>query len=300
MSTASFTITYSGPALDSSKMDVRELAPALLAFGSLLEESNRVLNGNTAALAVKVKRFEMGLFGITFEVSQQLIDSSPELFMGDMITAATSLTALLGFSAASSLGLWQLLKKADGQIPRTFKRLDDGHIEIQFQGDSAVVSGKVVDLYRDLKVRKEIENTLKPLDNNGIERLEIWEGGKIINYADAGDIHCFSIPDFKEEIIYENERITLFSIVSLNFNEGDKWCLSDGITTFYVTVKDEEFLRKVDDNLVYFSKGDILTVKLVTRTWETQEGIRTEYEVIKVLEHKSAAKQLSFPFEYKL
>jgi hypothetical protein len=296
MSTASFTITYSGPALDSNKMDVRELAPAMLAFGSLLDESNRVLNGKTAALKVKVKQFEMGLFGISFEISQRLIDSPPGLFMGDMITAPTSLTSLLGFSATSLPGLWQLLKKADGRIPHAFRRLEDGNILVEFQGDSVIVSGKVVDLYRDIRVRKEIENTLKPLDNNGIERLEIWEGGKIVNYAGVGDIHCFLIPDFKEEIIHENERIALFSIVSLNFNEDDMWCLSDGISIFYVTVKDEEFLRKVDDSLVYFSKGDILTVRLVTRTWETREGIRTEYEVVKVLEHKSAAKQLSFPF----
>jgi len=56
MSMASFSVAFCGSALDKGTMDVRELAPSLLAFGALLEESNRVLNGNAAAVSVKVKR----------------------------------------------------------------------------------------------------------------------------------------------------------------------------------------------------------------------------------------------------
>ncbi len=88
MSTVQFQIFYSGPDLESGKMDVRELAPALLAIGGLLEESNRVLNGERSSVSVKVNRFEDGSFGINFEVIQNIKDQVIALFSGQEVTAA--------------------------------------------------------------------------------------------------------------------------------------------------------------------------------------------------------------------
>ena len=296
MSTATFTITYCGPALDSNRMDVKELAPALLAFGSLLEESNRVLNGGSTAVTVKVKRFEAGSFGISFEVNQQLLAQMIQLFSGDHVTAASNLVQLLGFSSTAFYGLWRLVKKARGRTPKGGRKLQDGNIELDFGDERILIPDKVADLYRDVRVRKELENTIKPLERKGIERIEIKDGQNVIDYAEKEDISSFLVPEFQEETVAEDERIAMFSIVSLSFKEDNKWRLSDGTSSFYVTIHDEKFLRKVNENLIYFSKGDILKVRLVTRTWETMDGIRTEYNATEVLDHKSAARQLSFPF----
>ena len=65
MSSHSFYIAYDGPALVTNEMDVRELAPALLALSDVFNEANAVLNGERANVQLNVKgSFKSGCFGI--------------------------------------------------------------------------------------------------------------------------------------------------------------------------------------------------------------------------------------------
>lgn len=297
MSMASFSVAFCGPALESGSMNVRELAPALLAFGALLEESNRVLNGGAASVSVHVKRFEDGSFGISFDVAQKLADQLVDLLSGSSITAASNLIQLLGFAGMTGASLWALIKRARGRKPLKAKKLEDGNVEIDFSEELLVVPAKVFDLYRDVKVRKELENALKPLEKDGVTSLEIKSDGQVIEGASKAETAWFHTPETEDEKIEEDERTAVFSIHSLSFKDDNKWRLSDGTNTFYVTISDKAFLQKMNDNLAYFAKGDLLKVRLNVKTWAVADGIRTEYEAISILEHKSAAKQLSLPFE---
>ena len=298
MSKASFKVYYSGPVLESGQMDVRELAPALLAIGNLLEESNRVLNEWRATIAVKVKRFEDGSFGISFDVIQGYASQVVDLFSGKQFTAAANLLQIIGFSVVGYKSLFYLLKKARGRKPQHAKTLEDGNIEIEFSAQEVeIVEKPVFDIYRDLKVRKEVENTLKPLTIDGINSFNVRYNNFTIETVNESELRYYETPDIENEIIQEEETTALYSIHSLSFKDENKWRLSDGTSTFFVTIKDEEFLRKVNDNLISFSKGDILTLKLRVITWDTKEGIKTDYEAIKILNHQSAAKQLKLDFK---
>jgi hypothetical protein len=57
MNTAQFSIYFDGPALREGTMDVRDLAPAMLALGDMLEHANRVVNGPEVTVSVRVKGF---------------------------------------------------------------------------------------------------------------------------------------------------------------------------------------------------------------------------------------------------
>ena len=55
-------------------------------------------------------------------------------------------------------------------------------------------------------------------------------------------------------------------------------------------------MNTVQDSSISFSSGDILIVKLRKRQYLEKGKIKSEYEVIKVLDHRSTAKQIKLPF----
>jgi len=299
MSKASFQVYFHGPDVEFGRMDVRDLAPALLAIGSLLEETNRVLNGQRAQISVKVKKdFKEGSFGISFDVVQDLANQLLAMFSSDSVDGALNLLEILGLTIVGKTGLFGLLKWARGRKAKRAKILENGNVEIDFSDESKEVPPKVFKVFKDLNVRREIEKILKPLERHGIKRFEVRSKKEVVETIESNEVPYFRSPEIEDEQIEEHESTATFSITSLSFKEDNKWRLSDGTNTFYVTITDRDFLHQVDDNLKSFSKGDLLKVKLKTTTWQTTEGLRTEYEALEIIEHFVGARQLRLHLDF--
>jgi hypothetical protein len=293
MSTAKTTIAFDGPALHQGTIDVRTLAPALLAFGHLCEEANRVLNGDRVSVAVRVRAdFQVGSFEVNLEVIQSLVGQAWDLLRGDFATSAAN---LLAFVAAGG-GLIALLKRLKGRSPSAIVKLQDGGVVIELEdGTRLETRPEVVDLLRDLRVRQAVEGVTKPLSEDGIERLEIREGETVVQTVERVDVPALIAPPVDDVLLIEERRRAAFSIVSLAFKDETKWRLSDGQGTFLASIRDEDFLGLVNRNEIAFSKGDVLLADILVRQWQSASGVRTEYEVLKVTEHRSAARQIPLP-----
>lgn len=60
-------IAYNGPAIENGEMDVRDLAPALIAFADLVESVNNVLKGEQKIkVMLNQDSLQRGSFDITF------------------------------------------------------------------------------------------------------------------------------------------------------------------------------------------------------------------------------------------
>ena len=296
MSQTAFSIAYDGPAVESGSMDVRDLAPALLAVGQLFDAANLALNGEKATIGVNVQATTEGSFEVVLDVVQRTASQLVSIFSGDEITAALQLKEVVLVGGAGVVGLIGLVKKLRGRSPRKIEKIDDDSVRITHGSETIDVPLKLLRLYSDVNVRDALGRFIKePLDKDGIDIVEIRQEGASVESISVEESDYFGRPDVPDEVLVQSTSTTAYSIISLAFREENKWRLHDGNAVISVQIADEDFLRKVDASLISFAKGDILICKVETIQRRVGVDLKTEYRVLEVIEHKPAARQLDLP-----
>ena len=147
----------------------------------------------------------------------------------------------------------------------------------------------------DPQVRAGLQGVVAdPLDKDGIETVRFGPkgAGEVIPESEA---YAFRAPLELDGDVLVNRYRRAFSIVSLSFKDGQKWRLNDGHGPKAVRMSDMEFEDKVDRNEVRFAKGDVLTCDVIERARITPKGLKSEYEIVKVIEHREAPSQPPLP-----
>ncbi|WP_375288368.1 hypothetical protein [Sphingomonas sp.] len=293
MTHARFSVVYDGPALADHTIDVRELAPALLAIGELFDTANNALNGDRTNIRVNVRAHEPGCFSIDLDVVQSLVKQGLAFLTGDEVTAALNLKELLVGAVGTGVGLVGLIKWLRGRKPERIERLADDMMRVTIDGSSIDVPLKLLRLYQDLAVRTAVEKVVEhPLQAEGVESISFVERGVQTEKVEKAEAPLFRAPQLDDKIIIDDVRRAAFSIVSLAFKEDNKWRLHDGQNQISAIITDEDFLRRVDRNLVSFSKGDVLVCEVRFLQKQTARGLVTENIVERVVEHRPAPRQL--------
>ncbi|SFA84815.1 hypothetical protein SAMN04515620_10529 [Collimonas sp. OK607] len=297
---STFRITYDGPALETSEMDVRELAPALLSIGDLLEAATTALYGDQIKPQVSVKgSFKTGSFGIDFNLATSLLSRVRDIFAGDNAAAIANSLAILGAlgfvsKKVAKPGLFAVLKWIKGRKIERVETSEDSAV-IYVDGDQLTIELSVLVLLRDVSVRNATSKVLEPLSRSGIDTFAAGTDSEIVETVTADEISWFVAPVPTDELLLDDVRKMAFSIVSLAFKEDNKWRLYDGAATIHATITDIEFLSKVDRNQIAFAKGDVLVCDVRVLQWQTTSGAKTEYEVVRVIEHRTSARQIPLP-----
>ncbi|MBI3070307.1 MAG: hypothetical protein HYY87_03315 [Candidatus Levybacteria bacterium] len=293
-----FKIIYDGPALQNNQMDVRDLAPALLAVSDVLDEANKILNNNETKIQVNVKgSFRTGSFGVELVISQLPLDQIVAVFNSDRVNAAANLLSYVGFVIPGG-GLIGLLLWLKNRKIKKIENVDDAKTVIEVEDEEKYeTSPKVIALFSNVKIRTSIQKVISdPLSREGVDTFSIKKDNDEATIKKE-EKDYFKLSDVPDEVLEEKDDEVNLQAVGISFLEDNKWRFTDGTVTFFAEVKDEEFIKNVQESKEAFAKNDILRVILHKKQYLTDEGIKTEYTVTKILSHRSSAKQIPLPFE---
>jgi hypothetical protein len=278
-------IIYEGPAVADGSMNVKDLAPAMLAIGTLFETANTISNGQLASVNIKVRATSPGSFHILYEVIQ-----TSQVIAPNLLATATQIRDWLIGGVVIGGGIFAVIKWARGRKPK-LTQINKELYTLTIDGETYEIPLALLRLYQDASIRQSIANIVRPVKEEGIDSLQIRGDNLLLQEVKKEESEFFDLPETQELLLDETRR-QAFSITTLSFKEDNKWRLTDGQSTFLVAMKDVAFQRRVDNNEVSFAKGDVLLCDLRTIQWQVQSGVRTEYEVVKVIKH-TPARQLS-------
>lgn len=301
----SICVAYTGESVNSGSMDVCKLAPALLSFGELVSECNKVINGDNAIVNVYVKSdFQKGSFEISFETVQNIASHVKSLLLTEPIYPLKDILGILGFlgnvSGISGINVLEMIRWVKNRKIDSVTQADENCVKFNIANESKEISILGKKLFESNIVREKCEGILSPLKNDGIDAFEIRDKSvkEVVQRIVKDEIPYFEIHgENTEEQVFESDRRCVLKVVGVSFENNYKWRFNGGTTDFSASIEDKEFLKKVNAGEVSFANGVALEVTLKEIQKVSFDGnIKMKNSIRRVHRVIAQPEQLSFPF----
>jgi hypothetical protein len=302
-------IAYDGSALENGSMDVNDLAPALIAFSSLVNRANEVI-GNKQPIRVMLKADDIkkGSFDVILELVYTALEQA-KLFVGMADNSGiTALIDVLGWGKTCGGiavgGVFWLIKKIKGQTITNITAAENGYAKITLiNGITIDVDEKTLKVYLDHEARERIEKVVEPLKRTGIDTFELRNPADYKDKHPAVAIEKDDLPYFKtpeltslDEDAITNIQEMYVKIVSVVFDEKQKWRFSDGEIVFWAIIEDRAFWAEIENGTRAFRSGDKLKVKCEIHQYFDNGNPVTERRILEVLKVIERPTQIKLDF----
>ena len=303
MAKTRFEIAFEGDSFEDGEIDVRDLAPTLLAFGNVVQAANKVLNGDRADARLKVAATDKGSFVavLTMDVGWladmlDAVSAHPQ-----RVVAADQLMDLLikaGTIAGAPLCLFAALKALKGKRPDKVETLGDGTTEITINLTTFVVDDRTVALLQDLPTREAVEDLgTKAARVDGLDNLRIGADSEAVEAVRLAltDLPSLKVPPEQDEPDTEiTRRDVWLKIVSVHFRDGYKWRFSDGgERPFTADMEDAEFQKKIQEGILALNANDAIRCRLREEQSLSASNLLKVIYVEEVLEYRPGARQMN-------
>lgn len=289
----SFQIKYDGEAFSDHTIDVNDLAPALMALGDLMQEANRIANQDRSTISVKVKATETGCFQISIQAIQDVYTNAVQLFAGEQVTAISNLTSILWWATATGVSVFFIIKKLAGKKPLKAVVKGENQIEIETDSGSVTITKLEWELLQSPKIRKAIYDILKPLEKEGVEKVEFKSAEGKSETVKKPEINYFVPPAAQIEPLPEMPfREPYVNVVHMWFKGENKWKFSEGGNEWTAEIKDQKFLDEIRMGHRVINANDFLKVRVKQTQFREGSTIHSTYEILQVLEHKKAYREI--------
>lgn len=295
MAETTFSVTYDGDAIADGRMDVQDLAPALLALAEVFREANLIVNPVSPPVTLQIQATTAGSFDVDLVLAHlDLIQRAVSFFAGDPVEALLNLKEIVFGTGTGLLFLirWLRRRKVRQELPGP----EPGSVTLELEdGTRLAIPATVASLYRNVRIRRRVREVVRPLERDGIDRVKFRSEDTELEFS-SDELAEFDVPSEAPEVLLDRPISMAVSIAAPAFIEDNKWRLSDGDRTFFATIEDNDFLTRVDEGEP-FRKGDILECEMRIFQTRTDTGLHTEYSVQRVTRHIPRALALQLPFD---
>lgn len=246
-------------------------------------------------VSLDIKATEKGSFiaDLILANGKDILSHTIDLLTGKEAEATKTLIELVGGFAA----LITFIKTVGDKKLKSKEELKNGEVKITMDDNSSIsVPENVFEAFQSIEIRKSIKEFVKPLESNGISGIELMEEKNIKFILTKEDVPSFEVPPTKERELEIASSTTYLQIINVSFAE-EKWKFTDGNKPFFAKVEDESFLSDIQSSKQQFGANDALKVILETRQKISDNGLKSEYTVTKVLEHIKGSMQMELMFE---
>jgi hypothetical protein len=207
---------------------------------------------------------------------------------------------LIGGASATTAGvvkgLIALIKRLRGRANQKIVLLDNGLARVVLDDESFETERQVIELFRRLRLRKGLEDLLRPLERDGIDEFAVVSSAmERLEIIRKSERHYFAAPGVEQETLSEEEVELNLQLLNVAFQDDNKWRFTDGTSSFYAAIADTNFLNAVKKGQESFTSGDVLKARLLRRQFLVGEQMRTEYQLLEVLDHRRSGAQLNLP-----
>jgi hypothetical protein len=314
MSQANFSVAYDGPGVEDGTMSVQQLAPALLELSALIEEANRVINGDAATVNVRVRpATRQGSAVIQLLTQSGLSEQVAAVMEPDRVIDAEQLLALLGFLKPDTpiLGrisnLLEWLKLTAGKDTEA-TRLEDGGMQLVVRENAGQINNyhttNNITLLADNKaIREHLNGVLAPLETPLIEEFQVRDPAdpdrveERLSKEDSKRIKSETKPALPpQETVQESEYTDWLTVrKSWTVEPARKWQFANSTgAPFNAIITDEEFWRDMADDRYAVTPHSKFKARVV---WRQVGDSDPELRVVEILDYQPAEpKGQSFNF----
>lgn len=278
-------------ASDEHQIDSNTLINYLIHYNAVVAEVNNAYGKGDKKISVKVNALKEGSFVIDLSL---LEESFATLFSKDHIEYLAGVVAIVG-------GIYGAYKVLKGRPVKTQEDRETINITLNQvnQQQNIEINQTIVNVYNNRVVREAISKSFATVDEDdnvaGVEISSdathspvVFERNEFsaLQYNDFE--HEEDLPERIEEVVE-----TRLTIISLNFERGNRWQFMYNGFKIAMIVKDDALMERIEQG-ARFGKGDSIRVKMrivkeYNRSYKAYEN--KSYRIIEFLEHIIAPTQ---------
>jgi len=283
MEQTKFIVSYDGEAHADHEIDIMTLGNSLSSLGTLLYETNEVLNQDRSSIAIKINaEFVEGSFGVEVELFQSLIDAK------DILTPLGLMGA--GTVTGTAVAVIEWLR---GERITAVEQQDDS-TQLFVGGDHITCPKEVAALVSNPRIRQAFEGVVRtPLQGDGTESVSFKRDrndDEPVLEITRGQSEAFtrlSVQSVDEEDTV-NARV---KFTAANVMKKTGWQILVGGATMPVSAKMEddafrERLMNQEENYVF---GRHFDVRLEIKTIRKLDSEIKKYTILSVM-HEAVAR----------